>query len=200
VLEGKQIEPFRVSIGNARYELRPGTKVKKVARRTRLAYRDVSSATNRLTLIAALIPPRAVTTHTLFCLKTPLVTEAQRVLCALLNSFVANYLIRLRVSTHVTVALVSRLPVPVVPTTSQAFAKLTHLARTVGSGRQPVLDMPEYTALQALVTRLYGLDERDFEHILGTFPLIPEEVKARTLRDFRDLAPEDSLPHRRCGP
>ena len=81
-------------------------------RRARLAYRDIASATNRLTLIAAIIPPRAVTTHTLFCLKTPLPADAQHVLCALLNSFVANYLVRLRVNTHVTVALVSRLPCP----------------------------------------------------------------------------------------
>jgi hypothetical protein len=42
--------------------------VKKIVRRARLAYRDVASATNRLTLIAAVIPARAATTHTLFCL------------------------------------------------------------------------------------------------------------------------------------
>ena len=121
VLEGKQIEPFRVSIDTSRYELRPGITVKKVMRRARLAYRDVASATNRLTLIAAVIPARAATTHTLFCLKSPLSADAQQVLCCLLNSFVANYLIRLRVNTHVTVALVSRLPAPVVPITSPAF-------------------------------------------------------------------------------
>ena len=64
--------------------------------RARLAYRDVASATNRLTLIAAIIPARAVTTHTLFCLRTRLPMVEQHVLCALLNSFVANYLIRLQ--------------------------------------------------------------------------------------------------------
>ena len=40
--------------------------------RPRLAYRDVASATNRLTLIAAILPPRCVSTHTVFCLRTPL--------------------------------------------------------------------------------------------------------------------------------
>ncbi len=188
VVEGKQIEPFRVSIGTSRYELRSGAKVKDVVRRTRIAYRDVASATNKLTLIAALIPRRAVTTHTLSCLKTPLAAEAQHVLCALLNSLVANYLIRMRVSTHVTVALVSRLPVPVVPKTSPTFAKLTYLARMLGSGRRPTLHMPEYAALQGLVARLYGLSEEDFEYILGTFPLIPPAVRGRALLDFRRLS------------
>ena len=36
----------------------------------------------------------------------------QYFLCGLFNSFVVNYLVRLRVSTHVTTALVERLPVP----------------------------------------------------------------------------------------
>jgi hypothetical protein len=133
------------------------------------------------------IPPRAVTTHTLFCLKTPLPAEAQHVLCALLNSFVANYLVRMRVSTHVTVGLVARLPVPLVPDSSPEFEKLARLARVLGNGRGPAEDMPEYAALQAVVARLYGLSERDFEHVLGTFPLIPADVKERAIADFRDL-------------
>ena len=100
-----------------------------IPQRARLAYRDVASATNRLTLIAAIVPARAVTTHTLFCLKTRLPLAEQHVLCALLNSFVANYLIRLRVNTHVTVALVSRLPVPVVRVGHPFFDRLSALVR-----------------------------------------------------------------------
>ncbi len=187
VLEGKQIEPFRVSIDTSRYELRPGITVKRVMRRARLAYRDVASATNRLTLIAAVIPARAATTHTLFCLKSHLSADAQQVLCCLLNSFVANYLIRLRVNTHVTVALVSRLPAPVVPSTSPAFEALVRHARTLAGGRGLAESMPEYARVQALVAHLYGLSEQDFEHILETFPLIPAEVKERALRNFRDF-------------
>ena len=156
-------------------------------RRARLAYRDVASATNRLTLIAAVIPARAATTHTLFCLKSHLSADAQQVLCCLLNSFVANYLIRLRVNTHVTVALVSRLPAPVVSSTSLAFEALARYARTLAGGLGLAESMPEYARVQALVAHLYGLSEQDFEHILETFPLIPAEVKERALRNFRDL-------------
>ena len=186
VLEGKQIDPFRVSMDDCRYELR-ASGTKKVARRARLAYRDIASATNRLTLIAAVIPPRAVTTHTLFCLKTTLPVDAQHVLCALFNSFVANYLIRLRVNTHVTVALVSRLPVPVVRGSDPAFSKLEALSRALAGGGAAAEEMPQYVELQALVAHLYGLTEADFEHLLATFPLIPAEVRAKALLDFRNL-------------
>jgi hypothetical protein len=187
VLEGKLIDPFRVSMAGCRYQLRPGGTTKHVARRARLAYRDIASATNRLTLIAAMIPPRAVTTHTLFCLKTPLPADAQQVLCALLNSFVGNYLIRLRVNTHVTVALVSRLPVPVVHRSDPAFARLAALSRALTDSRGPVEEMCEYAELQALVARLYGLTEADFEHVLATFPLIPADVRTKALLEFRNL-------------
>jgi hypothetical protein len=184
VMEGKQIEPFRTTIAGCRYELNDDTVSRRVPRRARLAYRDIASATNRLTLIAAVVPARAVTTHTLFCLKTRLALQAQHVLCALLNSFVANYLIRLRVNTHVTVALVSRLPVPVIDPRMPAFAKLAALSRALRTGTTSVEQMPEYAESQALCARLYGLSEADFEHILGTFPLIPQEVKDRALQRF----------------
>src|SRR5207245_1641470 len=106
IVEGKQIEPFRVHLDRCRYAIaRDAARRRHVPCRRRLAYRDVASSTNRLTLIAAIIPATAVTTHTLFVLRTDMSDERQRVLCALLNSYVANYLIRMRVSTHVTTAI-----------------------------------------------------------------------------------------------
>jgi Eco57I restriction-modification methylase len=187
VLEGKQIDPFRVRLSSSRFELVEGAATRGVARRARLAYRDVASATNRLTLIAAIVPASAATTHTLFCLRTVLPLDAQHVLCGLLNSFVANYLIRLRVHSHVTVWLVSRLPVPVIRRTDAAFGRLASLSRTLAHGRRPAEQMPEYAELQALVARLYRLSEADFEHVLRTFPLIPLEVREGALRVFREL-------------
>ena len=186
VLEGKYLDPFRVSLDRCRYQLRAGSLLR-VPRRTRLAYRDVASATNRLTLIAAVIPPRAVTTHTLSCLKTAASADAQHVLCALLNSFVANYFVRLRVSTHVTAALMSRLPVPPVEPSDCAFGRLAFLARLLADGGGPVAQMPEHAELQALAARLYGLTEADFAHILSTFPLVPEKVRREALAAFNNL-------------
>lgn len=177
VIEGKQVDPFRVAVNRSGLELRRDSPcTRRVPRRPRLAYRDVASATNRLTLIAAVVPARAVTTHTLFCLRTPLTLDRQRVLCALLNSFVANYLVRLRVSTHVTVSLVSRLPVPLVPP-GEIFDRLAALSDILAHGDAPIDAMPEYPELQARVARLYGLDEDDFAHVLSTFPLIEDATR-----------------------
>ena len=188
VLEGKQVAPFRVAADRSVLELAPGSRfTTRVARRARLAYRDVASATNRLTLIAAIVPARAVTTHTLFCLRTPPAYERQLVLCALLNSFVANYLVRLRVSTHVTIAITSRMPVPVVGDDDPVAARLANLVRELMTSALPVEEMPQYVELQAIVGLLYGLERDEFEHILGTFPLIPSAVREATMASFNAL-------------
>jgi len=187
VLEGKQIEPFRSFPDRSRYELPPDARSTRVPRRARLAYRDIASATNRLTLIAAVLPARVVTTHTLFCLKTPLPAASQHVLCALLNSLVANYLIRLRVNTHVTVALVSRLPIPVVDLLDPDIARLADLSRTLARSTGPAEQLPEYPELQARAARLFRVSEEDFDHILTTFPLIPQEIRSAALIQFNDF-------------
>lgn len=185
VLEGKQLDPFRVSLDKCALEVAADAEPRiRVPRRARLAFRDVASATNRLTLIAAIVPAHAVTTHTLFCLKEPLPLRPQQVLCALLNSFVANYLVRLRVNTHVTTALVARLPVPVVPRRSPAFARLAALANMLMAGDAPTEEMTEYAELQAIVAHLYGLDEPDFARVLSTFPLISQDTRAAALDCF----------------
>jgi hypothetical protein len=186
VLEGKQIEPFRVSRDSCRYQLRDDV-ISRVTRKPRLAYRDVASATNRLTLIAAVVPADAVTTHTLFCLKTALPMDTQHVLCALLNSFVANYLIRLRVNTHVTASLMARLRVPLVTRDTPLHDRLSVLARTLMHSPGSAEDQPEYAELQGLVARLYGLSAAELRHVLSTFPLIAERVKAETVRLFESL-------------
>ena len=187
VLEGKQLTPFRVDDGNARYEIRPGTAIR-IGRRARLAYRDVASATNRLTLIAGIIPARCVTTHTLFCLKTNLPIDSQHVLCALLNSFVANYLIRMRVNTHVSATLMSRLRVPLIRAASSAYNRLARLSTVMSTNATPVESMDEYIELQARCARAYEVTVDDLRHIVSTFPLISESFREACVKRFREIA------------
>jgi hypothetical protein len=185
VLEGKQIGPFRVDLGSCTSELRPeAARTCRVVRRSRLAYRDVASATNRLTLIAAIVPARAVTTHTLFCLRETLPRNRQLLLCALLNSFVANYLVRLRVHTHVTASIVARLFVPSLTDADPRARRLAELAAALGAAAAPVEGMPEYVELQALAARAYGLTNEEFSHVVSTFPLVAQEVRDRCLNVF----------------
>ncbi|MCS7069240.1 MAG: hypothetical protein NZN28_11510 [Meiothermus sp.] len=61
-----------------------------------------------------------------------------------------------------------------------------------GSSRYGVTDPAERARLRAeldaMVAHLYGLTEEEFGHILSTFPLVKEEVKAAALEEFRRQA------------
>jgi len=177
VVEGKHVEPFRPHIGAAEHSVR----ISKARRlldpsrygRPRLAYRDVASATNRLTLIAAVLPAGCVSTHTLFCLRSTLPIAAQHFLCGLFNSFVVNYLVRMRVTTHVTTATVEHLPIPPPGYAPSAEREIAALARLLS--RRGHRD--GWARLQSRVALLYQLTPTEFTHVLSTFPLVAKEDK-----------------------
>jgi hypothetical protein len=190
VVEGKHLAPYVAAVAQARFGIERETAARLLPgagafRRSRLAYRDVASATNRVTLIAAVLPAGCVTTHTVFCLKTDLPDAAQWFLCGVMNSYVVNYLVRLRVTTHVSAGIVERLPVPFVPAEGGAGQEIVGLAREAaraGSGPQPAEGTD--ALLQARVAQLYGLTTAQFSHILSTFPLVQPARRAAALQAF----------------
>jgi hypothetical protein len=181
IFEGKHLAPFRVRSDLASHMI--PTKIaaslldaENTFRRARLAYRDVASATNRLTLIAARLPADCISTHTLFCLKGALDSASQYCLLALLNSLVANYLVRLQVTTHVTASLMARLPVPKPERGSPEHRALVSLARELeATGIEN--NRESYARLNAIAAQLYGLTREQFAHVVGTFPLLPSELR-----------------------
>jgi hypothetical protein len=178
VLEGKLIRPFEAHteqseafIGAAAAERALGGRP---FARPRLGYREVASATNRITLIAAMVPAMSVTTHTIFCLKTALPLTAQWFLCGVFNSLVANYLIRLRGGTHIPAAVIHRLPVPCPPLGDRRLRAIAGLAERLSLGRVLAIE----AELNARVSDLYQVDADELAHVLSTFPLVDEAMKA----------------------
>jgi N-6 DNA Methylase/Eco57I restriction-modification methylase len=188
VLEGKLIDPFVAHVDAATQFVEPAVARRLLGRRAhvdraRLGYREVAASTNRQTLIACVVPPGVVTTHTIFCMRSPADEELHWFLCGIFNSFAANYLIRMRGGTHVPASVIHQLPVPVLPRRSSPFQAIVALARessrTASTGPR--------SELQAQVTRAYGLDEDDFAYVLGTFPIVLAEERRAALAAFRAL-------------
>jgi hypothetical protein len=186
IIEGKHLAPFRVEPDRSSQRIDRAVAATLIDPassygRPRIAYRDVASATNRLTLIAALLPTDSLSTHTVFCLKTPLPLRDQWCLLAILNSLVANYLVRLRVTTHVTTAIMSRLPVPRPAAGGAVFDELATLAQrlaTTGIEAAP----NDYARLNAIVAGLYGCSSGEYAHVVSTFPLLPAQLRETCLR------------------
>ena len=188
VVEGKHLTPFAVDLGAPFLRIRVSAAAQLLDaagtfERPRLAYREVAAATNRLSLIAAIVPAGVVTTHTVLCLKTALDDESQQFLCGIFNSFVANYLIRPRITTHVGAGIIARLPMPRPPRTSRGFREIARLAASLACSPSPV----RAAALQAEAARLYGLRSSQFAHVLETFPLVAVQEREAAMRAFWDI-------------
>jgi Eco57I restriction-modification methylase len=205
VLEGKQIEPFRVCLETCRRWIPEAMALRLLGKsaayqQPRLAYREVAGVDNRLTLIAAIVPGYVVTTHSLFCLKTPASPIEQAFLCGVLNSFVANFLVRLFVTTHVTAATIGRLRVPQMGSDDPLFREIAALAARLSQqdGAWP----RHYAQLQAFVAHAYELDEARFRHILSTFPLIDAAEREEAVECFltSSVAADRSIRRTRGGP
>jgi hypothetical protein len=185
VLEGKHIEPFRAHPARTIVRISPRAagrllNAAQTYMRPRLAYRDVASSTNRLSLIAAILPAGVVTTHSLFCLKTRLSRRHQAFLCGMLNSFVANYLVRQVMTTHLGSSTVENLRVPRPHHEAPSFIEVVELAGILEHGAAAGV----HARLQAIAARCYGLRAGDFEHVLSTFPLVEESERAAAMGEF----------------
>jgi hypothetical protein len=185
VLEGKQIAPFVARVDRATQYISATAAARllgsPVFRKARLAYRDVASASNRLTLIAAIVPRNVVTTHSLFFLKGQIDDDIHTFLCGVLNSFVANYLVRLRVGTHVTVSIIEQLPVPRFSSGSPAFRAIVALTERVIATPG---DLATRSELQAYVGHAYRLRSVEFQYVLDTFPLVPLDERQAAMEAF----------------
>jgi hypothetical protein len=140
VIDGKHVSPFRVDLESPPHRIRRTDALRLLPaarfRAARLAYRDVSGVGNRFTLIAAIVPPDVVTTHTLFCLRTPLPVDRQAFLCGLFNSSTLNRIVRMLMGSHVTTSLVENIPVPLWDG-GAAQRRVIELARELGATPAP---------------------------------------------------------------
>ena len=189
IVEGKLLSPFRAETHRATLGIPARAAARLIERasfaRARIAYRDVASATNKLTLIAAVLPAGVISTHTVFVSKGPLDDRSLWCLLGLMNSFVANYLVRLNVTTHVTASMMARLPVPRPAEGSTGFTQLVALSRSLAAdfegGRE------QYAHLNAIAANLYGLTVEEYQYLLGTFPLIDEQIRSASVEMLRSL-------------
>jgi hypothetical protein len=93
---------------------------------------------------------------------------------------VVNYLVRLRVTTHVMTSLVERLPLPTADAAPASFRQVSALGRLL-SRRS---NLTALATLNARVAQLYQLTRDEFAHVLSTFPLIAAGEREAALRSL----------------
>jgi hypothetical protein len=142
--------------------------------------------------------------------------EERLYLCSVMNSFAVDSWLRQRVTSHLSFFFIYGTPVPRLTAVDPYFVPLVEraarlicttpefddLAREINLTPNPspkgegstygVTEAAERARLRAeidgMVAHLYGLTEAEFTHILGTFPLVSEAVKAAALQAYHDVA------------
>jgi N-6 DNA Methylase len=164
----------------------------------RAGFCDVTGPTNERSILAAIIPPTYPCGHTVSTVVAhPETINVHLLWVALVNSFVVDWLTRLRVSNHVGFFLLETLPIPRIKLESQEAQQIIHLTarltcttfefatlweNILGETWQTanvVKDTRKRAWLQAeidaAVADLYQLSEHDFAYILNTFPLLDRD-------------------------
>jgi hypothetical protein len=185
----------------------------------RLAFRKIASSTNERTLVTTILPKNvfvgnSAAIHFPFEHRPKSYNDLRYsyaellVLCSLLNSYVTDYTLRLRMTTNLNTFYLYQLPVPRLTAQDPAFAPIVEraaklicttpefddLAAEVGLGSHAngVTDPAQRAQLRAeldgLIAHVYGLTEAEFGHILSTFPLVGEAVKAAALAEYRRMS------------
>ncbi len=173
--------------------------------RPRLVYRDIARSTDERTIIAAILPPNVFVGNT-GIVETLTQGKEMLFLLSMMNSLCEDYIVRYKVSTHVSMFYAYQLPMPrlspgnlyfdaIVPRaarltcTREEFADLwgdvmgeswdESKGATDPAERQQLRD-----EIDAIAAHLYGLTRDEFDHILGTFPLVfPDDEAGRAKRE-----------------
>ena len=184
----------------------------------RLVLRRQSASTNERTLITTIIPPGFHADNLASILVFDpngkrLISNSQQVfLCAVLNSYVADYSIRQRITNNPNFFFLYQMPVPRLPESSREFKEIVRralrlicttdefdgLAKELGMAKRTAVsaDSPERASLRAqldgLVAHLYRLNEDEFAHVLASFPLVSQSEKDAALATYKLLAPKSA--------
>lgn len=174
--------------------------------RARLAFRDVSRATDSRTIRAALIPPNVFLTNKAPYLTFPGGSDVDRACClGLMNSLPFDWQARRFVETNVNFFILEGLRLPEL--TDAGYERIARNAARLSCVDDRFADFAEATGVEygllhederdelraendALVAQAYGLSEKDLELVFSDFTLdaVPEDYRKLVRRSFADAA------------
>jgi hypothetical protein len=200
--------PGKDSLVAARYD--KGSRAAAVDRergRARVAFRDVSRATDSRTVRAALVPPHVFLTH-----KAPYLTfvegdDTARACClGVMNSLPFDWQARRFVETNLTFFILEGLGVPEL--SDRAYQQIARAAARLSCVDDRFAEFAEATGVEfgplheeerdqlraeidALIGQAYGLSAEELELVFSDFTLdaAPEDYRQLVRRVFADAAP-----------
>ena len=136
----------------------------------RLAFRDIARSTDERTMIATIAPPGAVFGHTATVEKHPDARPLEHalMLCALMNSFPFDWLVRQKAAAHLSLYIVAGMPVPVLAAEDRAFLAAA-TRQLCGYDLDTTQRWRLRARVDAVVAYAYGLNSDQYRHVLSSF-------------------------------
>lgn len=221
LIQGNMIHQFRHNFAPAKYWVNLSEARKKLLTKKgdvdqvlpyedyRIVHRRIASSTNERSLIACVVAPNCICADTAQTVKVVLPYDITLFITAVFNSFVADFEMRKRITSHLDMHFMYTLRVPRLKKGDRHFSEIVEraaklicttpefddLAASVGinSHANGITDEIERATLRAeldgMIAHLYHLTEAEFTHILSTFPIVPEPTKQAALEAYRTFAP-----------
>ncbi|MEJ7676530.1 MAG: DNA methyltransferase [Segetibacter sp.] len=186
----------------------------------RLAIRKIARNTDTRTLIATILPKHAIAGNSI-TVNFPFKHHKNRyndlnygndellLLTAILNSYVADFTLRSRVSANLNLFYLQQLSVPRLTRkdkwyksivervarlicTTEEFAELwEEVMNNKWSEKKAATQEYERNKIRAeldgMIAHIYGLTEEEFTYILSTFPIVPQPQKVAAQNAYRDV-------------
>lgn len=166
---------------NARAKANLATNIKSEKDNIKIGWRDIAGLNDRRRMIAAEIPPKALTFDSLNTVAFSQEVIEPSLLLAIMNSMVFEWMINKRAANnHVNIFLLKETPVPkhFNPIT---IKRIKHLAKTKESA-----SIFWQAEMEALVMELYELTAKDADIILSSFTKVNEELKNAIIKKFKN--------------
>ena len=199
IFEGKMIEQHNHQFKEPRYWIKKVNILSKFGEQYRefeehrIGFRAVAASTNRRTMIATILPRMICCGNSVIITKIVNPENGEKLididdllyLCGVFNSYVFDYLLRLKVTTNINMFFVYDMPVPRVSKYNKIYQEIVinvanlypefevlHSKQKKSVSIQSSKNRLQCKAtIDCLVAKLYGLDEKSFEYVLDQFHL-----------------------------
>jgi Alw26I/Eco31I/Esp3I family type II restriction m6 adenine DNA methyltransferase len=196
IFEGKMIEQYMNHFKKPRYWIKKENIISKYGSKYqdynehRLGFRAVAASTNRRTMIATIIPKGVCCGNSLIVTRIfdpqknyRLISIADMLyLCGLFNSFIFDFLLRLKVTTNLNMFFIYDMPIPRIQKHDKAYQEIISNVAALFPDFEPLhkqfAKQPVYSfqdriecqaTIDALVAKIYELDKQSIEYILDQF-------------------------------
>jgi len=157
----------------------------------RLGFRAVASSTNRRSMISSILPKNIFCGNSIIVIKmfddngNPLISEDNILyLCGVFNSFVFDYILRLKITTNLNMFFIYQMPVPIPEKSAfnkviknvvmltdnlPEFEDLRNKYKISGKKLDSDKRLDLIAEIDSIIGKLYGLEKEDMKYILSKF-------------------------------